>query len=365
MAIDSSHYMPRSRGNLIREKRNNFYELQTNGSNWFESIRVESRDYDLWNVYRHLGSERMLGLSFDAGINFIDTADAYGGGQSEEMLGKLLGARREDAILATKFFNPMGSGVNDSGMSRVRIFKAIEASLRRLKTDYIDLYYIHHVDTQTPLEEMLEALNDLVRSGKVRYVACSNYEAWRLMESLWISDSRGWARFECYQPQYNLLTRDIEEELVPLCQYKGLGIVVWSPLANGLLTGKYRGRGGEIDGTRSADKWVFNPQFFAPNADEILDVVLEISDELSCTPAQVATRWVLDQPTITSVIVGARNTEQFRDNVGASRIQLSREQLERLDEVSRLPMRYPKSMEFNMHERRDGAVDMPSLEDDS
>ena len=310
-------------------------------------------------------AERMLGLSFDAGINFIDTADAYGGGRSEEILGELLGARREDAILATKFFNPMGSGVNDSGMSRVRIFKAIEASLRRLKTDYIDLYYIHHVDTQTPLEEMLEALNDLVRSGKVRYIACSNYEAWRLMESLWISDSRGWARFECYQPQYNLLTRDIEEELVPLCQYKGLGVAVWSPLANGLLTGKYRGRGDEIEGTRSADKWVFNPQFFASNADEILDVVLEISDELSCTPAQVATRWVLDQPATTSVIVGARNIEQFRDNVGASRIQLSHEHLNRLDEVSRLPMRYPKSMEFNMHERRDNAVDMPSLEDDS
>jgi len=310
-------------------------------------------------------AERMLGLSFDAGINFIDTADAYGGGQSETMLGKLLGARREEAVLATKFFNPMGPGINDSGMSRARIFKAIEASLKRLKTDYIDLYYIHHVDTQTPLQEMLEALNDLVRSGKVRYIACSNYEAWRLMESLWISDSKGWARFECYQPQYNLLTRDIEEELVPLCQYKGLGVAVWSPLANGILTGKYRGQDGVIQGTRSADKWVFNPQFFAPNTNEIVDVVLEIAGELSCSPAQVATRWVLDQPAITSVIVGARNIEQFRDNLGSSRIQLSPEQSERLQTVSRLPMRYPKSMEFNMHERRDNAVDMPSLEDDS
>jgi len=310
-------------------------------------------------------ADRMLGLSFDSGINFIDTADAYGRGQSEEMLGKLLGARREDSVLATKFFNPMGPGINDSGMSRVRIFKAIEASLRRLKTDYIDLYYIHHLDTQTPLEEMLEALNDLVRSGKVRYIACSNYEAWRLMESLWISVSRGWARFECYQPQYNLLTRDIEEELVPLCQYKGLGVAVWSPLANGILTGKYRGQVGAIQGTRSADKWVFNPQFFAPNTDEILDVVLEIAGELDCSPAQVATRWVLEQPAITSVIVGARNIEQFRDNLGSSRIQLSPEQSERLEAVSRLPMRYPKSMEVNMHERRDNAVDMPSLEDDS
>ena len=310
-------------------------------------------------------AERMLDLSFDAGINFIDTADAYGGGQSEEMLGKLLGARREEAILATKFFNPMGTGINDSGMSRVRIFKAIEASLKRLRTDYIDLYYIHHVDTQTPLEEMLEALNDLVRSGKVRYIACSNYEAWRLMESLWVSDSRGWARFECYQPQYNLLTRDIEEELVPLCRYKGLGLVSWRPLANGILTGKYRGEDGAIQGTRSADKWVFNPQFFALNADEILDVVLEIANELSCSPAQVATRWILDQMGVTSVIVGARNIEQLRNNLGSCQIQLTLEQSERLESVSRLPMRYPKSMELNMRERRDRAVDMPKLEDDS
>ena len=281
------------------------------------------------------------------------------------MLGKLLGPRREDAILATKFFNPMGAGINDSGMSRVRILKAIDASLKRLKTDYIDLYYIHHVDTQTPLEEMLEALNDLVRSGKVRYIACSNYEAWRLMESLWISDSRRWARFECYQPQYNLLTRDIEEELVPLCQYKGLGVAVWSPLANGILTGKYRGQDGAIQGTRSADKWVFNPQFFAPNANEIVDVVLEIANELSCSPAQVATRWVLDQPIVTSVIVGARNIEQFRNNLGSCQIQLTPDQSERLESVSRLPMRYPKSMEFNMHERRDNAVEMPSLADET
>ena len=168
-------------------------------------------------------------------------------GNLEEMLGKLLGVRREDTVLATKFFNPMGSGINDSGMSRVRIFKAIEASLRRLKTDYIDIYYIHHVDTQTPLEEMLEALNDLVRREKFAILRAATTEAWRLMESLWICYSRGWARFECYQPQYNLLTRDIEEELVPLCQYKGLGVAVWSPLANGLLTGKYRGRGCEIE----------------------------------------------------------------------------------------------------------------------
>lgn len=266
-------------------------------------------------------------------------------------------------MLATKFFNPMGPGINDSGMSRVRIFKALEASLRRLKTDYIDIYYIHHVDAETPLEEMLETMNDLVRSGKVRYIACSNYEAWRLMESLWISDSRQWARFECYQPQYNLVIRDIEEELVPLCEYKGLGIVTWSPLANGFLTGKYRGKGNVLKGTRSEDKWVYNPEFFAANAEETLDTLLKVAEELGASPAQVATRWILEQSAITSVIVGARNDEQFRDNVGASRIRLSPEQLDRLNKVSKLKDRYPKSMEWNMSERRAHAVKMPRLED--
>ncbi len=308
-------------------------------------------------------AERMVDLSFDAGINFIDTADAYGGGESEEYLGKILKSRRDNAVLATKFFNPMGPGINDSGMSRVRIFKAIEASLRRLQTDYIDLYYIHHVDTETPLEELLEALNDLVRSGKVRYIACSNYEAWRLMESLWISDSRQWARFECYQPQYNLVIRDIEEELVPLCEYKGVGIVTWSPLANGFLTGKYRGQGDTLQGTRSEDNWVYNPSFFADNAEETLDVVLKIADELDASPAQVATRWILEQPAVTSVIVGARNCEQFRDNLGASRIRFSPQQLESLNRVSKLKDRYPKSMEWSMSERRAAAVKMPRLEE--
>lgn len=182
----------------------------------------------------------MVDTALEAGVNFFDTADSYGGGASEELLGKALDGRRRDAVVATKFFNPMGPGPNDSGMSRVRIMHAIEDSLARLKMDYVDLYYIHHVDVQTPLEEMLRALDDLVRQGKVRYIACSNFEAWRLMEALWTSDSRGLARFECYQPQYSMVVRDIEQELVPLCRAKGLGAVAWSPLAGGFLTGKYQ-----------------------------------------------------------------------------------------------------------------------------
>lgn len=176
-------------------------------------------------------TDRIVGTSLDAGVTFFDTADGYNAGQSEIMLGKVLGSRRKQTVIASKVFNPTGPGPNDSGMSRSHILDNIESSLKRLGTDYLDLYYIHHVDIETPLDEMLRAFDDLVRQGKVRYIACSNYEAWRLMEAMWISDSRGLERFACHQPQYSLVVRDIEEEIVPACDLKGLGIVCWSPLA--------------------------------------------------------------------------------------------------------------------------------------
>ena len=233
-------------------------------------------------------AQRIVDLAFDAGINFFDTADSYGGGESEVLTGKALKGRRRDAVIATKFFNPMGLGPNDSGMSRVRIMNAVEDSLQRLQTDYIDLYYIHHVDTQTPLEEMLRALDDLVRQGKVRYTACSNYQAWRLMEALWIADANGLARFECYQPQYSLVVRDIEQELIPVCQLKGLGVVVWSPLGGGFLSGKYKPGERTLEGTRSADEWAYPQSYFAANADETLQTLLAVADEMGRSPAQVA-----------------------------------------------------------------------------
>lgn len=306
-------------------------------------------------------AKRMVDLAFDAGVNFFDTADGYGGGQSEVMLGKALKARRRDAIVATKFFNPMGPGPNDSGMSRVHIFQAIDDSLRRLQMDYVDIYYIHHVDTQTPLEEMLRALDDLVRAGKVRYIACSNYEAWRLMEAIWTSDSHDWARFECYQPQYSLVVRDIEEEIIPVCQLKGVGVCVWSPLAGGFLTGKYQPGQRSVAGARSDEGWAYPQRYFAANADESLAVLLDVAKELDRSPAQVALRWALDQPAITSAIIGARTVEQARDNFLAGGWDLSADALARLNAVSHLPERYPKAMEANMHERRNSAVKMPSL----
>ena len=308
-------------------------------------------------------SRRIVDLALAGGINFFDTADGYGSGASEAILGKALKGKRQQAVIATKFFNPMGPGPNDSGMSRVHIMNAIDASLRRLGTDYIDIYYIHHVDIQTPIEEMLRALDDLVRMGKVRYIACSNYEAWRLMEALWLSKANNLASFVCYQPQYSLVVRDIEQELVPACLAKGLGIVPWAPLASGFLTGKYLPGQRDVAGTRSADGWAWHGSFFAPNADETLAVLLTVARELDKSPAQVALRWVLEQPGISSVIAGVRTTDQLRDNFGAAGWRLEGEALARLNEVSWLPPRYPESFENSLRGRRDEAINMPGFAD--
>lgn len=304
---------------------------------------------------------RMVDLGFEQGINFFDTANTYADGQSEVILGKALKDRRREAVVGTKFFNAVGSGPNDSGMSRVHIMNAIEDSLRRLQMDYVDLYYIHHVDVQTPLEEMLRALDDLVHQGKVRYIACSNYQAWRLAEALWISDTQNLARFECYQPQYSLVVRDIEQELFPLCQLKGLGIVVWSPLGGGFLTGKYQPGQRTLAGARSAEGWAYPQQYFAPNADETLQTLLDVSAKLGRSPAQVAVRWTLEQPGITSTIIGARTLAHLQDNLEASGWRLEGEALQSLNEVSHLPDRYPEAMEKHMLERRNQAVKKPSL----
>jgi aryl-alcohol dehydrogenase-like predicted oxidoreductase len=306
-------------------------------------------------------ARRMVDLALEAGVNFFDTANSYGASQSEIMLGKALKGRRRGMVVATKFFNPMGSGPNDSGMSRVHIMNAVDDSLKRLQMEYVDIYYIHHVDVQTSLEEMLRALDDLVHQGKVRYIGCSNYEAWRLLEALWISDTRNLARFECYQPLYNLVVRDIEHELIPLCQLKGLGVVVWGPQAGGFLSGKYKPGQRVLAGTRSEEGWAYPQNYFAANADETLQVFLKMVEDLGHSPSQVALRWVLEQPAITSVIVGAQSIDQLRSNLQAGQFRLGDEALQRLNEVSYLPERYPKAMEKDMHERRDKAVKMPSL----
>lgn len=299
---------------------------------------------------------RITDACLDAGLNFFDTANTYNAGVSETMLGNILKGRRRQAVIASKVFNPMGPGPNDSGMSRLHILHAVEDSLRRLQTDYLDIYYIHHVDVQTPLEEMLRAMDDLVRSGKVRYIAVSNYEAWRLMEALWTSDSRNLARFEIYQPQYSLVVRDIEQEIVPVCETKGLGVVVWSPLAGGYLTGKYQPGQNTAQGSRSEEGWAFPSRFFHPDHSNVLATLLEVAAELGRSPAQVALRWVLDQGFVTSAIVGARSEAQIEETLQAAGWRLPEEMRAKLDAVSALPPRYPRTMEDGMRERRAAAV---------
>jgi aryl-alcohol dehydrogenase-like predicted oxidoreductase len=301
----------------------------------------------------------IVDLAFDAGVTFFDTADGYGNGVSEEILGRALQGRRHAAVVATKVFNPMGRGPNDSGLSRTHIMSGLEASLKRLGMDYVDVYYLHHVDIQTPLEESLRAMDDLVRQGKVRYIAVSNFQAWRLSEALWTSELKGLASFVCYQPQYSLVVRDIEQELVPLCLHKGVGIVPWAPLASGFLTGAFKPGERTVKGSRADDGWAWHGRFFAESADDTLRELLAVADELGKTPAQVALRWVLEQPGISSVIAGVRTAEQLSDNLGATGWRLEGEPLKRLNEVSYLPPRYPESFEATSHEKRASAIEMP------
>ena len=305
------------------------------------------------------GATAMVNAALDAGVTFFDTANSYVGGTSETMLGVALKDRRADAIIASKFFNPMGGRPNDSGMSRLHIKQQIEGSLKRLQTDYIDVYYIHHVDHQTPLEEMLRALDDLVRDGKILYTACSNFEAWRLMEALWISDTKGWERFAAYQPQYSLVVRDIDEEIVPALQLKGLGCVAWSPLGSGYLAGKYRPGNLTVQGSRSAEGWGFQSKFFASNHGEILQTLIDTAKQLGKPPAEVALRWVMDQPFMTSAIVGARNVEQLEETLKAGGWRLPEDALAKLNEVSAQPRKYPRAFEDPMPARRAGALRTP------
>ena len=307
------------------------------------------------------GASRMVDTALAAGVNFFDTANSYVGGTSETMLGEALKGKRHEAVIASKVFNPMGHRPNDSGMSRLHIKQQIEGVLKRLQTDYVDIFFIHHVDHATPLEEMLRAFDDLVREGKVLYTACSNFEAWRLMESLWLSEVKGWEKFACYQPQYSLVVRDIEEEIVPALQLKGLGCVAWSPLAGGYLTGKYTPGSLKVQGSRSAEGWGFQSRFFATNHAEILQTLFDVAKEIGKSPAQVALRWVMDQPFMTSAIVGARNAEQLSETLKAGGWRLPAEALEKLNKVSAQPTRYPRAFEDPMPGRRNSAVKMPGM----
>lgn len=288
--------------------------------------------------------KEMVFASLDAGINFIDTADIYAFGESEDLLGQALEGIRKDVVVATKVRFRMSDKPNEIGASRHHILNSVDASLRRLRTDYIDLYQIHIWDPVTPLEETLRALDDLVRWGKVRYVGASNFAAWQLMKALWVSDKNGWVRFSSLQPLYNLAFRDLETELVPLCLDQKLAILPWSPLAFGYLSGKY-----DRNQPRPASSRVDGPlaQFLPADWDRIytiVDILKEIASGHGVTPAAIALAWLLHKPGVTSVILGVRTMEQLRQNLAAAEVKLSAEEMARLDAVSATPEPYPQWM---------------------
>ena len=293
--------------------------------------------------------------SIDAGINFFDTANVYSGGESETMLGKALGSKRKDIVVASKVFGRMGKGANEVGLSRLHIMHEAEASLERMNTDYIDLYQIHGFDAVTPLEETLSALTDLVRQGKVRYIGCSNLAAWQIMKALGISAMRHLEKFVTLQAYYSLAGRELEREIVPMLLDQKLGLLVWSPLAGGLLSGKFT-RGGAVDNDARRTKFTF-PPVDQEKAYDIVDVMRTVAERHSATVAQVALAWLLHQPSVTSVIIGAKKTTQLKDNLGAVDVKLSAEDLKQLDEVSKLRPEYPGWM-FGVQgaDRRPGEV---------
>ena len=287
------------------------------------------------------GARRQIGMARDVGVNLIDTADVYSQGASEEIIGRALGSDRDDVLLATKVRMPMGDGPNDAGLSRHHIIEAAEASLRRLNTDHIDLYQVHEWDGQTPLEETLGALDSLVQSGKVRYIGASNYAGWHLMKALWTSERLGLSRFASQQIYYSLQARDAENELVPISIDQGLGILVWSPIAGGLLSGKYR-RGVEAPaGSRHLSDWNEPPIHDENQLYDIIETLVEIGKARGVSAAQIALAYTMAKPAVTSVIVGARTEEQLADNLGAATLTLSDEEIERLDTVSAQRLMYP------------------------
>lgn len=286
----------------------------------------------------------LIAQALEAGVNFIDTADIYGqDGLSERVLGAWFdrSGRRDEVVLATKFRFRMGPGPLGAGASRRRIVRACEDSLRRLRTDRIDLYQIHMQDLDTPEEETLRALDDLVRQGKVLYIGLSNYAAWRVMDSLWLSRSMGLERFVSMQMQYNLLTRDIEREHVPIATRFGLGILPWSPLAGGFLTGKLRRDAPPPEGSRLARWKDTMARLDSPRSWRILEALDAVSAELGSTPGRVALAWLLTRPSVTSVIFGARNAAQLEDNLAAGALSLPAEAVARLSEASAFDVGYP------------------------
>jgi aryl-alcohol dehydrogenase-like predicted oxidoreductase len=307
------------------------------------------------------GAKSQIGMCLDAGVNLFDSADAYSAGVSEEILGQALGGRRDDVLIATKVRMPVGDGPNDAGLSRHHVIRGCEASLRRLGTDHIDLYQVHEWDGQTPVDETLGALGSLVHSGKVRYVGASNYAGWQLMKALGIADRENLPRFVSQQIYYSLQARDAEYELVPLSLDQGLGILVWSPLAGGLLSGKYRRSDPNPEGTRRFAGWDEPPVYDEGKLYDTIELLLEIAAGHGVSAAQIALAWTLGRPGITSVVIGARTDEQLADNLAAASLRLADDERASLDAVSAMPLLYPYWHQANTAADRLSTADLSLL----
>ncbi len=295
--------------------------------------------FSAWGKTQVDEAARLVDICLEAGVNMFDTADVYSRGVSEEILGLAIAGRRSEMIISTKSTFSMGEGPNDLGSSRYHIINAVEASLRRLNTDYIDIYTMHGFDAQTPVEETLRALDTLVQSGKVRYIACSNFSGWHLMKSLSISERYGWSRYVAHQAYYSLVGREYEWELMPLALDQHVATIVWSPLAAGRLSGKYRRSQPLPDGRikQGGGEGPERPELLY----RIVDAMDEIAEETGKTHTQIALNWVVQRPTVANVIVGARNEEQLRANLGAVGWNLTPEQMAKLDAASAMDKTYP------------------------
>jgi len=299
--------------------------------------------FKAWGSTQVVEATRMVNLCMDAGVTLFDTANGYSRGAAEEILGKAIHGLRDKVLVSTKATFPMSDEVNDYGSSRFHLIKSCEDSLKRLGTDHIDIYHMHGFDANTPIEETLKALDNLVQSGKIRYIACSNFSGWHLMKSLSVSERYGWSKYSAHQAYYSLLNRDFEWELMPLGIDQGVGTIVWSPLASGKLTGKYRrsqptpqdariAQGGSpLLGTQADDERLYS----------IIDVLDELSVETGKTVAQISLNWLLQRPTVSTIIIGARNEDQLRQNLGAVGWNLTPDQVKRLDKASEILPAYP------------------------
>jgi aryl-alcohol dehydrogenase-like predicted oxidoreductase len=307
------------------------------------------------------GARRQVDLCLEAGVNLFDTANCYSDGVSEEILGEAVEGRRDDLLIATKARMVVGPGPNDGGVSRYHLIRECEKSLRRLRTDRIDLYQLHEWDGRTPLDEALEALDTLVRSGKVRYIGASNYSGWHLMKALATSDRRGYARFVSQQIYYSLQARDAEYELIPISLDQGVGILVWSPLAGGLLSGKYRRGQQPPEGSRHLNNWGEPPIHDEEQLYNIIEVLVEIAKSRNVSAAQVALAWALGRPGMTSLVIGARTETQLADNLAAANLKLSAEETGRLDSASLPRLLYPYWHQAKTAKERLSAADLSLL----